>query len=426
MPQETAHARISPSKIARILGCPASLTRCEDPRLPPDRPNPAAEEGTARHEEIATYLDGLIADQDWEAFSLDNSGPDYFERNTTEAFHLLVKVLHTEAELCGSMALSFKGEPPKPVLFSLIHAFSVESRVMADEERDIHGTADVWFLTKSALTNRFHLHVCDFKFGYTPVDAERNAQLMTYAKGVLEELRREHILPTSGIDSVSLHILQPTFGDVKSWSTTVEAIDNWWADIAAPGIDQAFALIPGARPTVSNCTWCRGKLFCPEYRAFADAVAQQVFAAAGQIESDTITDDDLFEVYGNIPMLDNYTSLVKSRVRHILSNGPSHGLKMVRTSGKRAWVPDSEADVLAILDTVEGQEIDAFKTTLVTAPALLKKYPFLKKNKELMAFIEKGPGKTLKIVSEDHPAPAVTDNPFAGLEDALDDEEAEE
>lgn len=225
---------------------------------------------------------------------------------------------------------------------------------------------------------------------------------------------------------MSLHILQPTFGDVKSWSTTVEAIDNWWADIAAPGIDQALAPSPGARPTVSNCTWCRGKLFCPEYRAFADAVAQQVFAAAGQIESNTITDDDLFEVYGNIPMLDNYTSLVKSRVRHILSNGPSHGLKMVRTSGKRAWVPDSEADVLAILDTVEGQEIDAFKTTLVTAPALLKKYPFLKKNKELMAFIEKGPGKTLKIVSEDHPAPAVTDNPFAGLEDALDDEEAEE
>ena len=421
MPQETTHARISPSKIARILGCPASLTRSEDPRIPPDRPNPAAEEGTARHEEIAMYLEGVVADKDWSAFSPDNHGPSYFEDKTRAAWAMVVSLIQKELSLYGySLA---QGEMC-PVWDEFFVAVGIEGHVYADVARDIHGTPDFWFITRGP--SGWCLHVCDFKFGYTPVAAERNAQLMTYAKGILEGLRTELDEGTiSNSCSVTLHIIQPSFGDIKSWSTTVEGIDNWWAEIAGPGIDQALAPNPGARPTNENCQWCRGKLYCPEYRAFADAVAQRVFAAAGQIESETITDDELFSIYDDIPTWKNYISLVESRVRRILALGPSHGLKMVRANGKRSWVPECEADVLAILDSYAEQEIEAFKTTLVTAPALLKKYPFLKKNAELMALVHKAPGKTLKIVSEDDPAPAVTDNPFAGLEDP-EDEEMEE
>lgn len=421
MPQETAHARISPSKIARILGCPASLTRSEDPRIPPDRPNPAAEEGTARHEEIAMYLEGVVADKDWSAFSPDNHGPSYFEDKTRAAWAMVVSLIQREVSLRGySLA---QGEMC-PVWDEFFVAVGIEEHVYADVARDIHGTPDFWFITRGPAG--WCLHVCDFKFGYTPVAAERNAQLMTYAKGVLEGMRESpEWRGTPEFDYVTLHIIQPSFGDIKSWTTTVEGIDNWWAEIAAPGIDQALAPNPGARPTNENCQWCRGKLYCPEYRAFADAVAQRVFAAAGQIESETITDDELFSIYNDIPTWKNYISLVESRVRRILALGPSHGLKMVRANGKRSWVPDCEADVLAILDSYADQEIEAFKTTLVTAPALLKKYPFLKKNAELMALVHKAPGTTLKIVSEDDPAPAITDNPFAGLEDP-EDEEMEE
>lgn len=421
MPQETAHARISPSKIARILGCPASLTRSEDPRIPPDRPNPAAEEGTARHEEIAMYLEGVIADKDWSAFSPDNHGPSYFEDKTRAAWAMVVSLIQKEVSLRGySLA---QGETC-PVWDKFFIAVGIEGRVYSDVARDIHGTPDFWFITQGPAGR--HLHVCDFKFGYTPVAAERNAQLMTYAKGVLEGMRESLEYGNMPyIDSVTLHIIQPSFGDIKSWTTTVDCIDNWWAEIAGPGIDQALAPNPGARPTNENCQWCRGKLYCPEYRAFADAVAQRVFAAAGQIESETITDDELFSIYSDIPTWKNYISLVESRVRRILAIGPSHGLKMVRANGKRSWVPDCDADVLAILDSYAEQEIEAFKTTLVTAPALLKKYPFLKKNAELMALVHKAPGKTLKIVPEDDPAPAITDNPFAGLEDP-EDEEMEE
>ena len=421
MPSDTAHARISPSKMARILGCPASLTRSEDPRIPPDRPNPAAEEGTARHEEIAMYLEGVIADKDWGAFSPDNHGPSYFEPNTRAAWAMVVSLIQREVNLCG---YSLAPDELHPVWDEFFTAIGIEGHVYADITRDIHGTPDFWFITSRP--TGWHLHVCDFKFGYTPVFAERNAQLMTYAKGVLEGLRAElewgDIPP---FDSVTLHIIQPSFGDIKSWATTVEGVDNWWAEIAGPGIDQALAPSPGARPTNENCQWCRGKLYCPEYRAFANTVAQRVFAAAGQIESDTITDDELFSIYSDIPTWKNYISLVESRVRRILARGPSHGLKMVRANGKRSWVPDCDADVLAILDSYTEQEIEAFKTTLVTAPALLKKYPFLKKNAELMALVHKAPGKTLKIVPEDDPAPAITDNPFAGLEDP-EDEEMEE
>ena len=421
MPKETMHARISPSKIARILGCPASLTRSEDPRIPPDRPNPAAEEGTARHEEIAMYLEGVIADKDWSAFSSNNHGPSYFEDKTRAAWAMVVSLIQREVSLRGySLA---QGEMC-PVWDEFFVAVGIEERVYADVARDIHGTPDFWFIARGP--SGWCLHVCDFKFGYTPVAAERNAQLMTYAKGVLEG-RRESLEGdnTPEFDYVTLHIIQPSFGDIKSWTTTVEGIDNWWAEIAGPGIDQALAPNPGARPTNENCQWCRGKLYCPEYRAFADAVAQRVFAAAGQIESETITDDELFSIYDDIPTWKNYISLVESRVRRILAIGPSHGLKMVRANGKRSWVPDCDADVLAILDSYADQEIEAFKTTLVTAPALLKKYPFLKKNAELMALVHKAPGKTLKIVPEDDPAPAITDNPFAGLEDP-EDEEMEE
>ena len=421
MPQETVHARISPSKIARILGCPASLTRSEDPRIPPDRPNPAAEEGTARHEEIALYLEGVVADKDWSAFSPDNHGPSYFEDKTRAAWAMVVSLIQSEVSLCG---YSLTPGERRPVWDEFFMAIGIEEHVYADVARDIHGTPDFWFITLGPAG--WHLHVCDFKFGYTPVFAERNAQLMTYAKGVLEGMRESlEYGNMPHFDSVTLHIIQPSFGDIKSWATTVEGIDNWWAEIAAPGIDLALAPNPGARPTNENCQWCRGKLYCPEYRAFADAVAQRVFAAAGQIESDTITDDELFDIYGDIPTWKNYISLVESRVRRILALGPSHGLKMVRANGKRSWVPECEADVLAILDSYAEQEIEAFKTTLVTAPTLLKKYPFLKKNAELMALVHKAPGKTLKIVPEDDPAPAITDNPFAGLEDP-EDEEMEE
>lgn len=421
MPQETVHARISPSKIARILGCPASLTRSEDPRIPPDRPNPAAEEGTARHEEIALYLEGVVADKDWSAFSPDNHGPSYFEDKTRAAWAMVVSLIQSEVSLCG---YSLTPGERRPVWDEFFMAIGIEEHVYADVARDIHGTPDFWFITLGPAG--WHLHVCDFKFGYTPVFAERNAQLMTYAKGVLEGMRESlEYGNMPHFDSVTLHIIQPSFGDIKSWATTVEGIDNWWAEIAAPGIDLALAPNPGARPTNENCQWCRGKLYCPEYRAFADAVAQRVFAAAGQIESDTITDDELFDIYGDIPTWKNYISLVESRVRRILALGPSHGLKMVRANGKRSWVPECEADVLAILDSYAEQEIEAFKTTLVTAPALLKKYPFLKKNAELMALVHKAPGKTLKIVPEDDPAPAITDSPFAGLEDP-EDEEMEE
>lgn len=138
---------------------------------------------------------------------------------------------------------------------------------------DIHplffGTSDFIYHDAPART----LHVWDYKHGQgIVVEAEDNPQLKYYAIGALETLGL-----WNDVDTVVLHVAQPRafhyHGPIRSWSTTVDALDEWMADKLVPAMDRA--MVSGDTTPGEHCRFCPVRGYaCPEALKVADELEE--------------------------------------------------------------------------------------------------------------------------------------------------------
>ena len=162
------HARLSPSSSKRWFTCPGSVPL---EAAIPDRPNQFSSNGTAMHDVAARCLifGGAASDYIGQAIPVkDDESVDF----TDEMAELVQDYVDTVRAMAVGKTLM------------------VENRVdfsWAIDVPDSFGTADVIIWDEA----NGELIVMDLKTGHTPVNVERNSQLMLYALGALKKLVKE-------------------------------------------------------------------------------------------------------------------------------------------------------------------------------------------------------------------------------------------
>jgi hypothetical protein len=107
------------------------------------------------------------------------------------------------------------------------------------------------------------LLVADLKTGSVPVSPKYSPQLMTYALGVVKQLKAPPTITVElAIWQRELKVWECTYADLMEWEQTLK-------ELAV----RVFATDPIRTPSSDACQWCRAKTVCPELAAKAKDIA---------------------------------------------------------------------------------------------------------------------------------------------------------
>jgi len=218
------------------------------------------------------------------------------------------------------------------------------------------GTADAWVFD---FDNR-HLHVCDLKYGKgIDVDVENNTQMMVYSLGVVQKLFKAYHIPLSGINKISLHIIQPRSNQgrnpIKTWELSPQVLP-WFHELILHAIKSAFSPNPTFAPSESRCRWCPGSSRCP--------ARAELSMKAAQLDFDHLVNHEVSIAYGTTHMttpmgnvLDAIPEPILPNV-HTLSNGE---ISAILRWEKRITSFLSSVSEYALNARVKGEKIPGFK-----------------------------------------------------------------
>jgi hypothetical protein len=252
--KERAHARLSASRIQRVMDCPGSVRL--EALMPYEPAGEAAAIGTHIHELSEKLLRG-------EELDSPDLNPDH------------VAMAQEYATFINTLV-----ENPRKKLIEVNLDAGLKSLHPA-----LGGTAD------AILVDGNHLHVADLKTGRVLVEAENNKQLMTYALGAMRQLN-------APVDiTCTMHIFQPRAGHSK-W--TVQGVDlvNHGHDLVHAA---NLALSPNAptNPSPDACKYCRAKTICPSMRQKVQDNARKDFAPDTAITPEMIETAKLAETWAD-------------------------------------------------------------------------------------------------------------------------------
>jgi len=125
------------------------------------------------------------------------------------------------------------------------------------------GTAD------AVVTVGRHLHIIDLKSGRSPVPANDNKQMLTYALGAWDKFGR------TNFDLIHLHIFQPS--NVSSITYGADRMLKWVEELIEIG-NKADDPFEKPNPTAKGCHFCKAKTVCPAIREKVLETAKQDFA----------------------------------------------------------------------------------------------------------------------------------------------------
>ena len=227
------HARLSASRMDRVMSCPGSY-RLEE-KMPYEPAGEAAAIGTAIHELSEKILRG-------EAVNPKDHPDDHFDMANEYATFVNTLV-----------------ENPRKRMIEV----NVDAGLKTLHQ-SLGGTAD------AVLVDGDHLHVVDLKTGRVLVDAENNKQLLTYALGAMRMLNAPASI------QCTMHIFQPRAGH-SQWTVSGTDLISHGHDLLAAA-NLALTDDAPTNPSTSNCKYCKAKPICPSMRQKVQDNARKEFA----------------------------------------------------------------------------------------------------------------------------------------------------
>jgi Protein of unknown function (DUF2800) len=252
-----AHSRLGASSMYRWKACPKSVQMCKN--LPPEEPNPWAEEGSKAHDLAEQVL----------VFGADIE--DIRSAEMREAVKLYCNTV-LDDYLCRQT----NPKDGKPDRFEDLW---IEKQLdLSKIYPGCFGTADAIIWDRKPRI----LYVLDFKYGTDPVDPVENLQMLYYALGAMHTL---NLNPTE----VELAIIQPRVKrkrKISRWRTDIIRLMDFESELveAAKRTEDPNAPLVAGR----HCYWCRAKKTCPALLRMNVQAAETAFK-----EFDQTTIDDL-------------------------------------------------------------------------------------------------------------------------------------
>lgn len=313
------HAVLSPSGAHRWMACPGAPAM---ERGIEDSGSTYAAEGTLAHALAAQMLD------------FDGSDEATYEQ---EAARLRNPEMYAYCYAYAELVRQFQGEG----------ALMVEQAVPIGHitgEEGASGTVDALILRDDEVT------VCDLKYGYDPVGAEKNPQLMLYALGALEVVRLIGAEPAR----VRLVIIQPRISDKPSeWDCTVAELEAWGLECSRAAVNAVGCLTGGQLrlvPGEKQCKWCKAKATCPELARHVQDTLGADFESMGLgVAPDVVGErDDIAHKMAATGLIEDWIKAVRAEVeRRLLAGTPVDGYKLVQgRQGARKWADAAAVEKL--------------------------------------------------------------------------------
>jgi len=318
------HSRLSPSAANRWVACPGSVTLSERYPEPPGSSSESAAEGTASHwvgeqllRGLPTPTPGTRCPENGVVLSMEmiDGAHEYATVVLAAAKHTTAVQLHVEDRLAV----------PR------IH-------------EECFGTVDCWFW----LPYSQELHIIDYKFGWQPVEARQNHQLICYAAGAMDKMGVDGIKDQQ--ITVVLHIVQPRphhpLGTHREWRVSGSDLR---AHINALRHAATMALGPDpAACSGEHCKYCRARHACP-------ALGQAAMIAVDYVCQAQPDDLSYAAMALEYRTLERVAALVKARlsghearmIGQIQSGGSIPGYSVESGYGRESW-NRPVAEVLAL------------------------------------------------------------------------------
>lgn len=404
----STHAKLSPSSAHRWLACPGSVTLSEGIE---DAGSDYADEGTAAHWLAAHCLETGLDAFKYLAFGID------VDRSGQCAWHQ-----DKQLEDFSTFFITSDFASAVQVYVDNVREYAVHGELMVEQRMSIEhitgeegaqGTADAVIL----IGNNIQAH--DLKFGRgEKVDAEENPQLKMYALAALEQFGM-----LGEFDTVTVVIHQPRLQHLSEWSSTVEELLAWQADVREKA-EQIIAreLDADLNPGESQCRWCRAKAICPKLH-------QHVMDEFDAVQDPAGAEEDLLaHAMGQVGLIEDWCKAVRAETeRRLLAGTPIDGWKLVEgRRGTRQWTSKEEAEETLKAMRVKRDDMYDFTVISPTTAEKLAKAGTLgeKQWARLQQIITQSEGKpSVAPATDKRPALVVTAvaDDFAVEEDDLAD-----
>lgn len=395
---EPAHALLSPSYSKTWLSCAAALAAGIDE---PNISGAAATEGTLCH----AVLECVINRRIWAEASIPaqpkNEGrdPADYVGLALLSDHPKLKFTDDQAKLLQPMVDYVQGlldagytvfPEMRVELTEVLHPGLVvkDDGPLGKKALRTFGTADLIAFKDD------HLIVGDLKMGRNAVSPgtlqELNTQMALYGAGV------EHKYRAKNFRKVTLLIAQPRAGGLKFLEDIPVAALHTFAGYAQTRALAAYVCVEKGKkklvagdfnPTPAGCEWCR-------FRAKCSAKLKVVTGA--ETTGTEVTDDELFDAWQKIPLLESQIKSTKDEVLKRLLAGRTIGdLKVVASSqGNRKWENEKTAEFYLFGKLANK----AYDKKLITPTAAAKLLP---EDAELQKLIVRAPGAPAVTTADD-------------------------
>ena len=297
------HARLSASRIDRVMQCPGSY-RLES-LMPYEPAGEAAERGTAIHEIAEKILNGI-------EFDKANVSDEYIDLATQYVNYVD----------------SYFESPRKRLV-----------EVNVDEGlKKIHlalgGTADAILVEGNTLA------CFDLKTGRVPVSAVENKQLMTYALGAMMQLNAPWTI------DVHLVIFQPGVGVSIHKMSGLELKAH--QDQLKTAAELALTADAPTNPSPDACRYCKAKTICPSMREKVQEAARSDF------KPDTTVTPEMLD---NAALVAAWADAVQSAAKDQLTNGVTITGWTMRAGRKTKFWKDEALVMEAFKDNKDAWEL---------------------------------------------------------------------
>jgi len=311
---QRAHALLSASGASRWMNCTPSA-RLEESLNIVDEGSDFAKEGTLAHEFGDLNLQ-LLSGQ-YEPIGLEHLENELLEQRKSKFYtDEMEGQVEKYTDYVMEQFLAAQQKDPLAIL-------SIEEKLdMTHLIEDGFGTGDACIIADG------ELEIIDLKYGKgIRVEADDNPQLKLYGLGALDNYDMAY-----DIETVRLTIVQPRLDHVSSWVIPVENLQHWAETEVKTKAKLAYA---GEGKTCSGdwCKWCKAKARC---RALAEKnleLAKHAFS-----DPDLLEDDELLEVFKQIPGLTDWAKAVESHIKSEAIKGKKWpGYKLVEGRANRKF-----------------------------------------------------------------------------------------
>ena len=384
MTENDKHALYSPSKLPRIVECPASglYEHADDSGTT----NAYADDGTNLHSATKEHLDNNTYTVDpilAIKYGLDVPRVDAVQECLDYVYALRESYAQNGIPFYDFVeaSVSLRGWIPN---------------TGCDELDDVAGTLDYGLIAEPEFGPKV-LHIADWKFGQGIEVFPDSEQVYAYALGAL---KNEDMART--FDEVHLTIVQPRLtgeDHLKVIVVSVNHLVDWMGKTLVPALRGIHAKHPLFRPSIKACRWCPIKMTCAARKEMVQQIAVDVFAAYCSLPTPDM--DFIIDVYKRSGILKDYISDCAQFLFNELVRGRTvPGYKIVEGKSNRAWVDEAKAINWCVFHEVDP---DKMFTSKFLSPAQAEKVigAKLKRDPSFNELIVKPVGKPTLAVETD-------------------------